>query len=79
LRFGDANRSRVVLGGSPGDAIAPRIAEDAPGEHDEVGFEDLDQARAALLSLGPAIEVLEPACLRDMANAARQVVEIYDG
>jgi predicted DNA-binding transcriptional regulator YafY len=45
----------------------------------EVGFEDLDQARAALLSLGPAIEVLEPARLRDdIANAARHVVEIYD-
>jgi predicted DNA-binding transcriptional regulator YafY len=45
----------------------------------EVGFEDLDQARAALLSLGPSIEVVEPTRLRDeLAIAARQVVEIYD-
>lgn len=53
---------------------------DRRGRHRlEVGFENLEQARVAVLSLGPAIEVVEPTRLRDdIANAARQVVELYD-
>jgi predicted DNA-binding transcriptional regulator YafY len=43
-----------------------------------VGFEDLDQARAALLSLGESVEVVDPPSLREgIVTAAQRIVEMY--
>lgn len=44
----------------------------------QINFESLLEARAALLGLGGAIEVLEPLALRvSMADYARQIIERY--
>ncbi|MEN4013736.1 MAG: WYL domain-containing protein [Bellilinea sp.] len=67
-----------------GENIQDRVAAAQPDLRGyiilELAFESFEAARARLLSLGSAIEVLEPLALRkSLADYARQILTLYEG
>jgi predicted DNA-binding transcriptional regulator YafY len=74
------NRLRSLVDHRATSTTEWRATLDGRGRHRlTVGFENLDHAQAALLSLGPAVEVVDPPSLRDgIVMATRGILESYE-